>query len=42
MDKFYSIFRNAQRVNEKEEFVVKDFTSTEISVVDTLSKVYDL
>lgn len=39
-DKFYSIFRNSQLIPEGQAVQIKDLTSTEIKLVDSLDKIF--
>ncbi len=39
-DKFYSIFRNSQNLVEKQVFKNTDLTSTELQLVDSVSKLF--
>jgi hypothetical protein len=41
-DKFYSIFRGEQKLMKGETAAIKDLTSTEFQLVDSVSKLYRL
>jgi len=40
--KFYSIFRNAEKITQGEIYTIKDITSTEYTLVDSLPKLFDI
>jgi|NOAtaT_6_FD_contig_121_203972_length_3904_multi_3_in_0_out_0_3 hypothetical protein len=41
-EKFYSIFRSNMQVPEEETLVIKDLTSTEFQLVDSVSKLFHI